>query len=65
MPWVRLGSEQQWPLGSTEISDIVGISVNLAGELLKALEEQGLLVAGRQIRPGRGFFYMPAWTDDD
>jgi ATP-dependent DNA helicase RecG len=44
---------------TTEVADLVGIAVNAAGELLKALEEQGQLAPGRATRLGRGFFYVP------
>jgi len=46
-------------MSTTEAADIVGIGVNLAGELLRGLEEQGLLAPGRSNRIGRGFFYVP------
>ena len=45
---------------TTEVSDLVGIAVNAAGELLKALEEHGQLAPGRATKLGRGFFYVPA-----
>jgi ATP-dependent DNA helicase RecG len=51
-------------VSTTEVSDLVGISVNLAGELLKSLEEQGHLAPGRTNRAGRGFFYVTAPTAD-
>ena len=46
-------------VSTTEVSDLVGVAVNVAGELLKALEEQGQLAPGRTTRLGRGFFYVP------
>jgi ATP-dependent DNA helicase RecG len=46
-------------VSTTEVSDLVGIAVNVAGELLKTLEEQGQLAPGRASRIGRGFFYVP------
>lgn len=47
-------------VSTTEIADIVGISINLASDLLKSLEEQGVLAPGRVTRSGRGFFYVLA-----
>ena len=46
-------------VSTTEVSDLVGTAVNVAGELLKTLEEQGQLAPGRASRTGRGFFYVP------
>lgn len=42
-------------VSTTEVSDLVGIAVNAAGELLKVLEDQGHLAPGRATRLGRGF----------
>lgn len=46
-------------VSSTEVSDMAGIAVNYAGKLLMALEGEGRLEPGREIRMGRGFFYRP------
>ena len=56
---VRGWARHRGRVSTTEIADIVSISVNASGELLKTLAEQGLLAPGRAARTGRGFFYVP------
>jgi ATP-dependent DNA helicase RecG len=51
-------------VSTTEVAAIVGIGVNLASELLRSLEDQGLLSPGRSNRTGRGFFYVPATPEE-
>jgi ATP-dependent DNA helicase RecG len=46
-------------VSTTEIADIVGTTVARASQLLKSLEDDGLLAPGRANRQGRGFFYVP------
>lgn len=47
-------------VSSTEVADLAGVSVVTAGKLLAGLEEDGDLVAGRENRQGRGFYYVAA-----
>lgn len=47
-------------VSTTETADIVNITVAYAGTVLGGLEREGLLVAGRETRLGRGFYYTPA-----
>jgi ATP-dependent DNA helicase RecG len=46
-------------VSTTEIADITGLSTTHAGTLLSAMEEEGLLLPGRENRRGRGFYYVP------
>lgn len=47
-------------VSSTEVADLLGLSVVRAGQILTALEEDGELAPGKQVKAGRGFFYTPA-----
>jgi ATP-dependent DNA helicase RecG len=47
-------------VSTTEIADIVGTTVARISTLLQSLEGDGHLVAGRENRSGRGFFYRLA-----
>ena len=47
-------------VSSTEVADLTGLSKVSAGKLLTSLEAAGHLRAGRSMRRGRGFFYVPA-----
>ncbi|HEX8394274.1 MAG TPA: ATP-binding protein [Longimicrobium sp.] len=47
-------------VSSTEITDITGLSVTHVGNLLGALEAEGVLRPGRENRRGRGFYYVAA-----
>ncbi len=47
-------------VSSTEVADLTGLSKVSAGKLLTRLEAVGHLKAGRSVRRGRGFFYVPA-----
>jgi ATP-dependent DNA helicase RecG len=47
-------------VSSTEAADIAGLSIPYAGVVLTSLEEEGVLLAGRPNRVGRGFYYVPA-----
>jgi ATP-dependent DNA helicase RecG len=49
-------------VSTTEIADMTGLSVPYVGGLLTSLEEEGLLVPGRENKRGRGFYYLPADT---
>jgi ATP-dependent DNA helicase RecG len=49
-------------VSTTEIADMTGLSVPYVGGLLTSLEEEGLLVPGRENKRGRGFYYLPART---
>ena len=46
-------------VSSTEVADLLGLSVPSSGGILAALEEQGLLAGGREQKLGRGFYYVP------
>lgn len=47
-------------VSSTEIADITGLSTTRVGTILTSMEEDGLLLPGRETRRGRGFYYIPA-----
>ena len=47
-------------VSSTEVADLLGLSVVRAGQILTELENGGLLAPGRETKAGRGFFYVPA-----
>lgn len=47
-------------VSTTEVSDMVGVTVPYAGSLLTGLEDEGQLAPGREHKAGRGFFYVPA-----
>jgi len=47
-------------VSSTEIADLIRVSVPHAGKLLTSMEEEGLLNSGRKNKVGRGFYYVPA-----
>lgn len=46
-------------VSTTEVADLLGLSVPSSGSILATLEEQGLLVRGREQKLGRGFYYVP------
>lgn len=46
-------------VSSTEVADLLDLSVPSSGGILAALEEQGLLAGGREQKLGRGFYYVP------
>lgn len=56
LDWVRARGR----VTSTQVADMLGVSVVHAGTLLTNLEEEGLLAPGRERKAGRGFFYVPA-----
>jgi len=41
-----------------------GVSVAHAGSVLTGLEDEDLLRRGREVKIGRGFFYVPAPSTD-
>lgn len=45
---------------SSEVADLTGLSVVRSGQILTRLEENGDLAAGKAVKKGRGFFYVPA-----
>jgi ATP-dependent DNA helicase RecG len=47
-------------VSSTEVVDLLGISVVQAGRILGDLTEEGLLQPSRPNRSGRGLYYLPA-----
>lgn len=49
-------------ISSTELASVVGAHPTNVQNVLKALEEAGLLEAGRPSRRGPGFFYRPTST---
>ena len=51
--WVR----HRGRVSTTEVADIAGVSVTYAGQILKELENDGLILPGRENRRGRGFFF--------
>lgn len=55
MGWAR----QRQRISTTEAADLTGLSTQACGQVLRSLEEQGLLAPGRPTRMGRGFFYVP------
>ncbi len=58
--WARHRSR----VSSTEVADLIGISVVRAGQILTELEQEGLLIPGCKVKAGRGFFYVPAPPSD-
>jgi ATP-dependent DNA helicase RecG len=46
-------------VSSTEVADLLGLSIVRAGQILTNLEERGDLSPGKEIKAGRGFFYTP------
>lgn len=63
-PGAREGVILSWArargrVSSTEVADLVGVSVPYAGQLLGGMEDDGALRPGRAQRLGRGFFYVP------
>lgn len=50
-------------VSSTEVADLTGKSVPYAGNLLTALEEDGLLDPGHSKKLGRDFYYVPNLRD--
>jgi len=46
-------------VSSTEVADLLGLSVVRAGQILTGLEQDGDLSPGREVKAGRGFFYTP------
>lgn len=46
-------------ISTTEAADLTGLSTQQCGQILRGMEEQGVLDPGRQTRFGRGFFYIP------
>ena len=44
-------------VSSTEVADLLGLSVVRAGQILTTLEETGELAPGKQLKAGRGYFY--------
>ncbi|MFN3217695.1 MAG: DUF5635 domain-containing protein [Acidimicrobiales bacterium] len=46
-------------VSSTEVADLLGLSIVRAGQILTSLEERGDLSPGKEIKAGRGFFYTP------
>lgn len=57
---IREWARARGRVSSTEIADITGLSTTHVGALLTTLEEEGVLLPGRENRRGRGFFYVPA-----
>lgn len=47
-------------VSSTEVADLTGLSVVRSGQILTELQERGELLAGKEVKAGRGFFYIPA-----
>lgn len=46
-------------VSSTEVADLLGLSIVRAGQILTSFEERGDLSPGKEIKAGRGFFYTP------
>lgn len=46
-------------VSSTEVADLLGLSIVRAGQILTSIEARGDLSPGKQIKAGRGFFYIP------
>jgi len=55
LPWAT----SRGRVSSTEVADMVGVSLPSAGALLTDLETEGLLARGRERKLGRGFYYIP------
>ncbi len=56
LDWAR----RRGRVSSTEIADLCSISTTYAGKLLRGLATDGLLIASRSQRVGRGFHYLPS-----
>ena len=50
-------------VSSTEVADLFGLSKVQAGKILTNLANENLLMPGKQVKGGRGFFYRPAVID--
>lgn len=64
-PVTRTQVAREWAtargrVSTTELASIVGAVANNMGSVLKALEADGVLVPGRAVRRGPGFFYKLA-----
>lgn len=64
-PVTRTQIARQWAaargrVSTTELASIVGAHPTNVGAVLKALESEGVLVPGRAVRRGPGFFYKLA-----
>ncbi len=46
-------------VSSTEVADLTQLSVVRAGQILTELEDRGDLARGKEVKLGRGFFYVP------
>ncbi len=49
-------------VSTSEVADLTGLSIPHSGQVLGALEHDGLLEPGRANRRGRGFYYRPVGT---
>ncbi|MEI6623257.1 MAG: RNA-binding domain-containing protein [Actinomycetes bacterium] len=63
-PAARPGVAVQWAqargrISTTELADIAGTYPNYAGDILKNLQADGVLLPSRQGRGGRGYHYIP------
>lgn len=64
-PVTRAQIARQWAaargrVSTTELASIVGAHASNMGAVLKTLESEGVLVPGRSVRRGPGFFYKLA-----